>query len=81
MGPDEIPVEIYTCLGEYGFQVLIKLLNWVLMREEIPRARRQIILGPLFNIPLARCMYFILANTTCRFAVGNTKRREKKRGE
>jgi len=46
--------------GEYGVQVLNKPLNSVMMREEIPRAWRQSILGPLFNITLARCMYFRL---------------------
>jgi len=40
VGPDVIPVEGKTCLGEYEVQVLKKLLNWVMMREEIPRARR-----------------------------------------
>ena len=68
----DIPVEVYTCLHEYGVQVFNKPLNWVMMREEIPRAWRQSILGPLFNIPLVRCLYFRLENTSCRFADGNT---------
>ena len=73
-------MEVYTCLGEYEVQVLNKLLNWVMMREEIPREWRENILGSLFNIPLGRCMYFRLVNTIRRFTDRNTRRREKKGG-
>ena len=49
VGPDEIPVEVWTCLGEYGVQVLNKRFNCVTIREEIPRPWRQSILGPIFS--------------------------------
>ena len=48
VGPDEIPVEVRTCLGERVVQVLNKRFTCVMITEEVPREWRQNILGLLY---------------------------------
>ena len=36
VGPDELPVEVWKCMGEMGIKFLTRLLNRLLMGERIP---------------------------------------------
>ena len=49
VGSDEIPVEVWTCLGELGVVTLCKLFNRIMTTECIPSAWRNSILVPIFK--------------------------------
>ena len=36
VGPDELPVEVWKCMGEMGIEFLSRLFNRLLMGERMP---------------------------------------------
>ncbi|KAK3559121.1 hypothetical protein QTP86_005039 [Hemibagrus guttatus] len=49
VGPDDIPVEVWKCLGEAGVEFLISLFNRVLESERMPEEWRRSVLVPIFK--------------------------------
>ena len=49
VGPDEIPVEVWKCLGAEGTKWLTKLFNQILTSEEMPAEWRASTLIPIFK--------------------------------
>ena len=47
VGPDELPVEVWKCMGEMGIEFLTRLFNRILMGERIPEEwkRRRVCLS------------------------------------
>ena len=37
VGPDELPVEVWKCMGEMGIKFLTRLFNRLLMGEQMPK--------------------------------------------
>ncbi|KAK3553657.1 hypothetical protein QTP70_006864 [Hemibagrus guttatus] len=49
VGPDDIPVEVWKCLGEAAVEFLANLFNKVLESERMPEEWRRIVLVPIFK--------------------------------
>ncbi|KAK3562277.1 hypothetical protein QTP86_033344 [Hemibagrus guttatus] len=49
VGPDDIPVEVWKCLGEAAVEVLASLFNRVLESERMPEEWRRSVLVPIFK--------------------------------
>ncbi|KAK3531759.1 hypothetical protein QTP70_028291 [Hemibagrus guttatus] len=49
VGPDDIPVEVWTCLGEAAVEFLTSLFNRVLESERMPEEWRRSVLVPIFK--------------------------------
>ncbi|KAK3514351.1 hypothetical protein QTP70_015880 [Hemibagrus guttatus] len=49
IGPDDIPVEVWKCLGEAAVEFLISLFNRVLESERMPEEWRRSVLVPIFK--------------------------------
>ncbi|KAK3543213.1 hypothetical protein QTP70_013685 [Hemibagrus guttatus] len=49
VGPDDIPVEVWKCLGEAAVEFLISLFNRVLESETMPEEWRRSVLVPIFK--------------------------------
>ena len=49
VGPDDIPVEAWLCLGEMGVRFLFRLFNRILNGEKMPTEWRRSILIPIFK--------------------------------
>ena len=49
VGPDDIPVEVWKCLGEIALEFLAKLYNRTMERERMPEEWRDSILIPIFK--------------------------------
>ena len=49
VGSNEIPVEVWKCLGQLGVVSLCKLFNRIMTTECIPSAWRKSILVPIFK--------------------------------
>ena len=49
VGSDEIPAEVWKCLGWFGVVTLGKLFNSILIMETIPSAWRDSVLVPIFK--------------------------------
>ena len=49
VGSDEIPVEVWKCLGQLGLVTLCKLFNRIMTTECIPSAWRNSIVVPIFK--------------------------------
>ncbi|KAK3566076.1 hypothetical protein QTP86_025544 [Hemibagrus guttatus] len=49
VGPDDIPVEVWKCLGEAAVEFLASLFNRVLESERMPEEWRRIVLVPIFK--------------------------------
>ncbi|KAK3568192.1 hypothetical protein QTP86_000235 [Hemibagrus guttatus] len=49
VGPDDIPVEVWKCLGEAAVEFLTNLFNRVLESERMPEEWRRSVLVPIFN--------------------------------
>ena len=47
-GPDELPVEVWKCMGEMGIQFLTRLFNRLLMVEQIPEEWRSVLI-PIYK--------------------------------
>ncbi|KAK3564418.1 hypothetical protein QTP86_018806 [Hemibagrus guttatus] len=49
VGPDDIPVEVWKCLGEEAVDFLTSLFNRVLENEKMPEEWRRSVLVPIFK--------------------------------
>ena len=49
VGSDEIPAEVWNCLGWFGVVTLCKLFNSIMITETIPLAWRDNVLVPIFK--------------------------------
>ncbi|KAK3575408.1 hypothetical protein QTP86_026247, partial [Hemibagrus guttatus] len=49
VGPDDIPVEVWKCLGEAAVEFLTRLFNRVLESERMPEEWRRSVLVPIFK--------------------------------
>ncbi|WP_139267336.1 hypothetical protein, partial [Escherichia coli] len=49
VGPDDIPVEVWKCLGEVAVEFLTGLLNKILESERMPEEWRRSVLVPIFK--------------------------------
>ncbi|KAK3545526.1 hypothetical protein QTP70_008037 [Hemibagrus guttatus] len=49
VGPDDIPVEVWKCLGEAAVEFLTSLFNRVLDSEKMPEKWRRSVLVPIFK--------------------------------
>ncbi|KAK3571078.1 hypothetical protein QTP86_001733, partial [Hemibagrus guttatus] len=49
VGPDDIPVEVWKCLGEVAVEFLTSLFNRVLESEKMPEEWRRSVLVPIFK--------------------------------
>ncbi|KAK3515358.1 hypothetical protein QTP70_018753 [Hemibagrus guttatus] len=49
VGPDDIPVEVWKCLGEAAVEFLTSLFNRVLESESMPEEWRRSVLVPIFK--------------------------------
>ncbi|KAK3524731.1 hypothetical protein QTP86_001890 [Hemibagrus guttatus] len=49
VGPDDIPVEVWKCLGEAAVEFLASLFNRVLENERMPEEWRRSVLVPIFK--------------------------------
>ena len=49
VGSDEIPAEVWKCLGWFGVVTLCKLFNSIMTTETIPSAWRDSVLVPIFK--------------------------------
>ncbi|KAK3517285.1 hypothetical protein QTP70_002580 [Hemibagrus guttatus] len=49
VGPDDIPVEVWKCLGEAAVEFLTSLFNRVLESERMPEQWRRSVLVPIFK--------------------------------
>ena len=49
VGPDELPVEVWKCIGEMGIKFLTRLFNRLLMGERMPEEWRRSVLIPIYK--------------------------------
>ena len=49
VGPDELPVEVWKCMGEMGIEFLTRLFNRLLMGERMPEEWRRSVLIPIYK--------------------------------
>ena len=49
VGPDELPVEVWKCMGEMGIKFLTRLFNRLLMGERMPEEWRRNVLIPIYK--------------------------------
>ena len=49
VGPDDIPIEVWKCLGEQGITWLTKLFNVILKTKKMPDEWRKSLLVPIFK--------------------------------
>ena len=49
VGPDELPVEVWKCMGEMRIKFLIRLFNRLLMGERMPEEWRRSVLIPIYK--------------------------------
>ena len=49
VGPDELPVEVWKCMGEMGIEFLTRLFNILLMGERMPEEWRRSVLIPIYK--------------------------------
>ena len=48
VGLDELPVEVWKCMGKIGIEFLTRLFNRLLMGERIPEEWRRSVLIPIY---------------------------------
>ena len=49
VGPDELPVEVWKCMGEMGIEFLTRLFNRLLMGERMTEEWRRSVLIPIYK--------------------------------
>ena len=49
VGPDELPVEVWKCMGKMGIEFLTRLFNRLLMGEQMPEEWRRSVLIPSYK--------------------------------
>ena len=56
VGPDELPVEVWKCMGKMGIKFLTRLSNRLLMGKRMPEEWRRSVLIPIYkNKGYAQC--------------------------
>ena len=55
VGPDELPVEVWKCMGEMGIKFLTRLFNRILMGEQMPEKWRNELIPIYKNKGDAQC--------------------------
>ena len=53
--PDELPVEVWKCMGEMGIEFLTRLFNRLLMGERMPEEWRSVLIPIYKNKGHAQC--------------------------
>ena len=49
VGPDELPVEVWKCMGKMGIEFLTRLFNRLLMDERMPEEWKRSVLIPIYK--------------------------------
>ena len=49
IGPDELPVKVWKCMGDMGIKFLTRLFNRLLMGEQMPKEWRRCMLIPIYK--------------------------------
>ena len=49
VGPDELPIEVWMCMGKMGIKFLTRLFNRLLMGERMPEEWRRSVLIPIYR--------------------------------
>ena len=49
VGPDELPVEVWKCMGKMRIEFLTRLFNRLLMGEWMPEEWRRSVLIPIYK--------------------------------
>ena len=49
VGPDELPEEVWKCMGEIGKEFLTRLFNKLLVGEQMPKEQRRSVLNPIYK--------------------------------
>ena len=49
VGPDELPVEVWKCMGKMGIEFLTRLFNRLLMGERMPEEWKRSVLIPIYK--------------------------------
>ena len=49
VGPDELPVEVWKCMGKTGIEFLTRLFNRLLMGKRMPEEWRRSVLIPIYK--------------------------------
>ena len=49
VGPDELPVEVWMCMGDIGIKFLTRLFNRLLIGEQMPEEWRTSVLIPIYK--------------------------------
>ena len=49
VGPNELPVEVWKCMGEMGIKFLTRLINRLLMGKRMPEEWRRSVLIPIYK--------------------------------
>ena len=57
-GPDELPVEVWKCMGEIGIKFLTRLFNRLLMAERMPEEWKRSVLIPIFFLTFASLLTY-----------------------
>ena len=47
--PDELPVEVWKCMGNMGITFLTRLFNRLLMGEQMPEEWKRSVLIPIYK--------------------------------
>ena len=55
VGPDELPVEVWKCMGQMGIKFLTRLFNRLLMGEQMPEEWRSVLIPIYKNKGDAQC--------------------------
>ena len=50
VGPDELPVEVWKCIGKMGIKFLTRLFNRLLVGERMPEEWRRSVFIPIYTI-------------------------------
>ena len=55
VGPDELPIEVWKCMGEMGIEFLTRPFNRLLMGERMPEEWRSSVLIPMYKNKAEHC--------------------------
>ena len=55
VGPDELPIEVWKCMGEMGIKFLTRLFNRLLVSEQMPEECRSMLIPIYKNKGDAQC--------------------------
>ena len=53
--PDELPIEVWKCMGKIGIKFLTRLFNRLLVGEQMPEERRSVLISIYKNKGDAQC--------------------------